>query len=180
MSGSIRSTISPTTRENGRCGKFLCEVAFNAPHWLWEGPSNQAESKRLAGTSLRDFDGGTQKAYQRMIEAADLRVHRERFADTWSGKKATKVTRSGYAGSVTCCAARGLLACNVPPVRTIADGHKALSSSKSSSRPLADIAIREDVLDELQDSVPCLPFIIAHLVSPGCSPPGSPISPRRG
>jgi len=59
----------------------------------------------VAGTSLRDFDGGTRKTYQRMIEAADLRVHRERFADTWpfSGKKAIKVTRSGYAGSVTCC-----------------------------------------------------------------------------
>jgi arylsulfatase A-like enzyme len=67
----------------------------------------------VAGTSLRDFDGGTQKTYQRMIEAMDAQIGRvlgaldangvtentiviftsdnggERFADTWpfTGKK---------------------------------------------------------------------------------------------
>ena len=67
----------------------------------------------MAGTNLRDFDGGTQKTYQRMIEAMDAQIGRvletldangltentiviftsdnggERFADTWpfTGKK---------------------------------------------------------------------------------------------
>jgi arylsulfatase A-like enzyme len=67
----------------------------------------------VAGTNLRDFDGGTQKTYQRMIEAMDAQIGRvldaldtngltentiviftsdnggERFADTWpfTGKK---------------------------------------------------------------------------------------------
>src|SRR5262249_28945814 len=73
----------------------------------------EAESKRVAGTNLRDFDGGTQKTYQRMIEAMDIEIGQvlaaldangltentiviftsdnggERFADTWpfTGKK---------------------------------------------------------------------------------------------
>jgi arylsulfatase A-like enzyme len=92
---------------------FLISLHFNAPHWPWEGPGDEAESKRVAGTALRDFDGGTQKTYQRMIEAMDAQIGRvlealdangltentiviftsdnggERFADTWpfTGKK---------------------------------------------------------------------------------------------
>src|SRR6478736_2977484 len=92
---------------------FLISLHFNAPHWPWEGPGDEAESKRLAGTALRDFDGGTQKTYQRMIEAMDAQIGRvlevlnangltentiviftsdnggERFSDTWpfTGKK---------------------------------------------------------------------------------------------
>src|SRR6201998_4150807 len=92
---------------------FLISLHFNAPHWPWEGPGDEAEAKRLAATSLRDFDGGTQKTYQRMIEAMDVQIGRvlesldansltentiviftsdnggERFADTWpfTGKK---------------------------------------------------------------------------------------------
>ena len=92
---------------------FLISLHFNAPHWPWEAPGDEAESKRVAGTSLRDFDGGTQKTYQRMIEAMDAQIGRvlealdangltentiviftsdnggERFADTWpfTGKK---------------------------------------------------------------------------------------------
>jgi arylsulfatase A-like enzyme len=92
---------------------FLISLHFNAPHWPWEGPGDEEESKRLAGTNLRDFDGGTQKTYQRMIEAMDAQIGRvlealdangltentiviftsdnggERFADTWpfTGKK---------------------------------------------------------------------------------------------
>jgi len=92
---------------------FLVSLHFNAPHWPWEGPSDEAESKRVAGTSLRHYDGGTQKTYQHMIEAMDAQIGRvldaldasgltentiviftsdnggERFADTWpfTGKK---------------------------------------------------------------------------------------------
>jgi len=38
---------------------FLISLHFNAPHWPWEAPGDEAESKRLAGTNLRHFDGGT-------------------------------------------------------------------------------------------------------------------------
>lgn len=94
---------------------FFVSVHFNAPHWPWEAPGDQAESARLASSAsgLADFDGGTQKTYERMIEAMDAQIGRvmraleqqhaldntiaiftsdnggERFADTWpfTGKK---------------------------------------------------------------------------------------------
>lgn len=97
-----------------KAGKpFLLSLHFNAPHWPWEGPGDEAESRRLIGHRLNDFDGGSQKTYQRMIEDLDLQVGRvlealhangiaentiviftsdnggERFADTWpfTGRK---------------------------------------------------------------------------------------------
>ena len=94
---------------------FLLSLHFSAPHWPWEGPGDEAESQRLVAKKedLFDFDGGTQKTYQRMIEAMDGQIGRvlraldangltentiviftsdnggERFADTWpfTGKK---------------------------------------------------------------------------------------------
>ena len=93
---------------------FLMSLHFNAPHWPWEAPGDEAESDRLrSASSLFDFDGGTQKTYQRMIQEMDLQIGRvlaalnangmaentiviftsdnggERFADTWpfTGRK---------------------------------------------------------------------------------------------
>ena len=94
---------------------FLISLHFNAPHWPWEAPGDEAESRRLrsAGKGLFDLDGGSQATYQRMIEAMDRQIGRvlgaleargltsntiviftsdnggERFADTWpfTGKK---------------------------------------------------------------------------------------------
>jgi arylsulfatase A-like enzyme len=92
---------------------FLISLHFNAPHWPWEAPGDQAESNRLRDGDLNDFDGGTQKTYQRMIEEMDVQIGRllaaldahgltentlviftsdnggERFADTWpfTGRK---------------------------------------------------------------------------------------------
>jgi arylsulfatase A-like enzyme len=90
---------------------FLLSLHFNAPHWPWVAPGDEAESKRL--TSLLHFDGGTQKTYARMVVQMDLQIGRvlqaleangvaentivvftsdnggERFSDTWpfTGKK---------------------------------------------------------------------------------------------
>ena len=94
---------------------FMLSLHFNAPHWPWEAPGDQAESERLraARKGLMHLDGGSQKTYQRMIEAMDLQIGRvlralhdrglsddtivvftsdnggERFSDTWpfTGKK---------------------------------------------------------------------------------------------
>jgi len=95
---------------------FFVSLHFNAPHWPWEAPGDEAESKRLrkAGRgAIADYDGGSQKTYQRMIEEMDRQIGRvlqaldanrltentiiiftsdnggERFADTWpfTGKK---------------------------------------------------------------------------------------------
>jgi arylsulfatase A-like enzyme len=86
---------------------FLLSLHFNAPHWPWEAPGDQAESERLHGTRLRHYDGGTQATYARMVQAMDRQIGRvlqaldsnglsgntiviftsdnggERFSDTW-------------------------------------------------------------------------------------------------
>jgi arylsulfatase A-like enzyme len=92
---------------------FLLSLHFNAPHWPWEAPGDQAESERLRGRSLAHWDGGSQETYRRMVAALDVQVGRvlqslddnaiardtiviftsdnggERFSNTWpfSGKK---------------------------------------------------------------------------------------------
>jgi arylsulfatase A-like enzyme len=92
---------------------FFMSLHFNAPHWPWEAPGDEAESNRIKATNLQHYDGGTQKTYQRMIERMDLQIGRvlaaletnrlldntivvftsdnggERFADTWpfTGRK---------------------------------------------------------------------------------------------
>lgn len=95
---------------------FLVSLHFSAPHWPWEAPGDKAESERLrqpGSGGIADFDGGSQKTYQRMIEEMDRQIGRvlqaldangltentiiiftsdnggERFADTWpfTGKK---------------------------------------------------------------------------------------------
>jgi arylsulfatase A-like enzyme len=94
-------------------GPFLISLHFNAPHWPWEGPGDEAEARHVAGTNLRHFDGGTQEIYARMIGAMDREIGRvldaldthglaentiviftsdnggERFSDTWpfTGRK---------------------------------------------------------------------------------------------
>jgi arylsulfatase A-like enzyme len=92
---------------------FFLSLHFNAPHWPWEAPGDEAESDRIKATTLFHYDGGTQKTYQRMIAQMDLQIGRvlaaleanrmrddtivvftsdnggERFADTWpfTGRK---------------------------------------------------------------------------------------------
>ncbi|HMA71796.1 MAG TPA: sulfatase-like hydrolase/transferase, partial [Xanthobacteraceae bacterium] len=55
---------------------FLLSLHFNAPHWPWEAPGDQAESERLRGRDTIDWDGGSQETYRRMISAMDAQVGR--------------------------------------------------------------------------------------------------------
>jgi arylsulfatase A-like enzyme len=90
---------------------FLISMHFNAPHWPWEGPDDEAESQRIS--NLADYDGGDRATYGRMVMAMDKQVGRalealekthiaqntivvftsdnggERFSDVWpfSGSK---------------------------------------------------------------------------------------------
>ncbi len=92
---------------------FLLSLHFNAPHWPWEAPGDEAESERLRGRDLIHWDGGSQETYRRIVAAMDVQIGRvldalethqiardtvviftsdnggERFSDTWpfSGKK---------------------------------------------------------------------------------------------
>jgi arylsulfatase A-like enzyme len=91
---------------------FLLSLHFTAPHWPWEGPDDEAESKRIAGR-LFHRDGGSMKTYAAMVQSLDANIGRvlqaldargltnntiviftsdnggERFSDTWpfSGMK---------------------------------------------------------------------------------------------
>jgi arylsulfatase A-like enzyme len=91
---------------------FLLSLHFTAPHWPWEGPDDEAESKRIRNVFHRD--GGTRKTYMAMMQSLDGNIGRvlqaldvhgifantivvftsdnggERFSDTWpfSGMKA--------------------------------------------------------------------------------------------
>jgi len=90
---------------------FFLSLHFNAPHWPWEGPDDEAESRRLS--TLADYDGGSLAVYASMVTRLDFQVGRilqaldaasiadntiviftsdnggERFSDTWpfTGKK---------------------------------------------------------------------------------------------
>ena len=90
---------------------FYISACFTAPHWPWEGPGDEAESRRLP--NIFSYDTGTLKTYGEMVVALDNQVGRilaaldrtgiasntlvvftsdnggERFSDTWpfSGRK---------------------------------------------------------------------------------------------
>jgi arylsulfatase A-like enzyme len=96
-----------------RKAPFLLSLHFSAPHWPWEPPGDDSESKRLAAKNIMDHDGGTLRVYKQMVERMDYQVGRvlaaldahglrddtiviftsdnggERFSDTWpfTGKK---------------------------------------------------------------------------------------------
>ena len=108
LGGRATSVIEGYAKEKR---SFLLSLHFNAPHWPWEGPADEAESQRIR--ELFDFDGGSQATYARMVTELDTQVGRvlkalddariaantilvftsdnggERFADTWpfTGKK---------------------------------------------------------------------------------------------
>ena len=54
---------------------FLLSLHFTAPHWPWEGPDDEAESKRINGR-IRHYDGGTQKTYAAMVQSLDANIGR--------------------------------------------------------------------------------------------------------
>ena len=53
---------------------FLLSLHFTAPHWPWEGPDDEAESKRIKNLNHRD--GGTQKTYAAMVQSLDANIGR--------------------------------------------------------------------------------------------------------
>jgi arylsulfatase A-like enzyme len=53
---------------------FLMSLHFTAPHWPWEGPDDEAESKRIK--SIVHRDGGTQRTYAAMVQSLDVNVGR--------------------------------------------------------------------------------------------------------
>ncbi|WP_295531477.1 sulfatase-like hydrolase/transferase [Novosphingobium sp. Chol11] len=59
---------------------WLLSLHFTAPHWPWEAPGDEAESRRLAGLkdpeALMHYDGGSAATYAGIMERLDLQVGR--------------------------------------------------------------------------------------------------------
>jgi arylsulfatase A-like enzyme len=58
---------------------FFLSLHFSAPHWPWEGPDDEAESRRLAAEGpggLLDFDGGSRRIFAAMVTRMDLQIGR--------------------------------------------------------------------------------------------------------
>jgi arylsulfatase A-like enzyme len=53
---------------------FFMSLHFTAPHWPWEGPDDEAESRRIRNIFHRD--GGTQKTYASIVQTLDLNIGR--------------------------------------------------------------------------------------------------------
>ena len=93
---------------------FFISLHFNAPHWPWESPDDEAGSRqRYDAKGIASYDEGTLKIYASMVTRMDATVGRvlkaletngvagntiviftsdnggERFSDTWpfTGKK---------------------------------------------------------------------------------------------
>ena len=54
---------------------FLLSLHFTAPHWPWEGPDDEAESKRIGGR-INHRDGGSLKTYASMVQSMDANIGR--------------------------------------------------------------------------------------------------------
>jgi arylsulfatase A-like enzyme len=67
--------VQTIERYAGTKEPFLLSLHFTAPHWPWEGPDDEAESKRIAGR-IRHYDGGTQKTYATMVQSLDANIGR--------------------------------------------------------------------------------------------------------
>jgi arylsulfatase A-like enzyme len=59
---------------------FFMSLHFNAPHWPWEGPEDEAEARRLSASTEKfavfDSDGGSQKTYAAMVTRMDMQIGR--------------------------------------------------------------------------------------------------------
>jgi len=59
---------------------FLLSLHFNAPHWPWEGPGDEAEARRLdarkSPTAIMHYDGGSMKTYAEMVTRLDRQIGR--------------------------------------------------------------------------------------------------------
>lgn len=69
---------------------FLLSLYFTAPHWPWEGPDDQAESKRING-KLKAYDSGSQQTYMAMMKSLDQNVGRVLHALDAAGLSANTI-----------------------------------------------------------------------------------------
>ena len=52
---------------------WFISAHFNAPHWPWEGPQDEAHSREI-GADIRDLQGAKLATYTKMVEAMDQQI----------------------------------------------------------------------------------------------------------
>jgi arylsulfatase A-like enzyme len=57
----------------GNPAPLFMSLHFNAPHWPWQGPGDEAASKRTDG-KMAGPEGGTLQTYNLMVEALDRQI----------------------------------------------------------------------------------------------------------
>ncbi len=62
------------TQRASQDAPFLLSLHFTAPHWPWEGPTDEAVARELK--DLFHYDGGSLKVYAEMVKALDESVGR--------------------------------------------------------------------------------------------------------
>src|SRR5215471_5608421 len=78
MTDLIGDRAVATVEEYGESRRpFLLSLHFSAPHWPWEAPGDEDESKRIRG-GLFHYDGGSAETYARMVGRMDYQVGRLR------------------------------------------------------------------------------------------------------
>lgn len=75
LGDQARATIRRAASTNK---PFFISLHFNAPHWPWEGPDDEPESRRLSakgGTGAQfDYDGGSMATFAAMVTRMDTQI----------------------------------------------------------------------------------------------------------
>lgn len=70
----IGAHTAKIVRSHAKSNKpYFVSVHFNAPHWPWEGPQDEAHSKEI-GSNINDIQGAKLTTYNRMVEAMDQQI----------------------------------------------------------------------------------------------------------
>lgn len=72
--------IAGIARNAAGAKPWFMSLHFTAPHWPWEAPGDEAESRRLAASTdkeaLMHYDGGSLATYAAMVTRLDVQVGR--------------------------------------------------------------------------------------------------------
>jgi arylsulfatase A-like enzyme len=70
----IGARVADIVRSHAASSKpFFLSAHFNAPHWPWEGPEDEAHSREIGG-AINDLQGAKLATYNKMVEAMDQQI----------------------------------------------------------------------------------------------------------
>ena len=74
LTSLIGARVADIVRSNAASSKpWFISAHFNAPHWPWEGPQDEAHSREI-GADNHDLQGAKLATYNKMVEAMDQQI----------------------------------------------------------------------------------------------------------